>query len=69
MTTTFKPPKVSEPLTDENNDHPWVKEIARLLRLAGLANAVTGTAITRPGATLAITEWQDQADKTLVTLY
>jgi len=64
----FKPPKVSELLIDENNYHPWVKEIERLLRLAGLANVVTGTATTRPSVTLAIAEWQDLTDKALVTI-
>ena len=68
MTSTFKPPKVSELLGDENNYHPWVKEIERLLRLAGLAKVVTGTATTRPSVTLAIAEWQDLTDKALVTI-
>jgi len=68
MTSTFKPPKVSELLIDENNYHPWVKEIERLLRLAGLTNIVIGTATTRPSVTLAIAEWQDLIDKALVTI-
>jgi len=65
MTSTFKPPKVSEPLTDENNYHPWVKEIERLLRLADLAKVVTGDATTRPTGDDA-NNWQSQTDKALV---
>ena len=66
MTTTFKPPKVSEPLTDENNYHSWAKELLRALRSIELEDYITATHSKAPEKKLK--EWQRNIDRTVTTL-
>jgi len=66
MTTTFKPPKVSEPLIDENNYHSWAKELLRALRTIELEEYITEAHKDAPADRLKT--WQKNIDRVINTL-
>jgi len=66
MTTIFKPPKVSEPLIDENNYHSWAKELLRALRTIELEEFITEAHKDTPADK--VKEWQKNIDRVINTL-